>query len=373
MSGYIYIVQDENLISMKEQTYDSEPVLQKFIADHPDLLAGDQINPETPRRWLLVEREISIPSEQDAGARWFLDHLFIDQDAIPTLVEVKRSSDTRIRREVIGQMLDYAANASEYWPIQHIRAKFEERCKAEGEDPDAELRAHLKLEPEDDTEQFWEDIGDHLREGRIRMLFVADHIPSELRRVVEFLNRQMNPAEVLAVEIRQFVGQGLKTLVPRVLGQTAETVPKGSKQWGEVLFFADLANRFDGPEVEVARKLLASAQERGLRIWWGKGRVDGSFFPVLDYTNGKNFTFSVWTNGYVELLFQYVKGKPPFDNRQMREDLAMRFNQIPGISIPPDGIERRPSFSLSSLAADAAMDRFFEVVDWMLDQVKASV
>jgi hypothetical protein len=33
-----------------------------------------------------------------------------DQNAVPTLVEVKRSSDTRIRREVVGQMLDYAAN-----------------------------------------------------------------------------------------------------------------------------------------------------------------------------------------------------------------------------------------------------------------------
>ena len=30
---------------------------------------------------------------------------------MPTLVEVKRSSDTRIRREVVGQMLHYAANA----------------------------------------------------------------------------------------------------------------------------------------------------------------------------------------------------------------------------------------------------------------------
>jgi hypothetical protein len=29
---------------------------------------------------------------------------------VPTLLEVKRSSDTRIRREVVGQMLDYAAN-----------------------------------------------------------------------------------------------------------------------------------------------------------------------------------------------------------------------------------------------------------------------
>lgn len=37
-----------------------------------------------------------------------MDHLFVDQDAIPTLVEVKRSSDTRIRREVVGQLLEYS-------------------------------------------------------------------------------------------------------------------------------------------------------------------------------------------------------------------------------------------------------------------------
>jgi hypothetical protein len=35
---------------------------------------------------------------------------------VPTLVEVKRSDDTRIRREVVGQMLDYAANGVVYWP-----------------------------------------------------------------------------------------------------------------------------------------------------------------------------------------------------------------------------------------------------------------
>ena len=41
-----------------------------------------------------------------------MDHLYIDQNAWPTLVEVKRSKDTRIRREVVGQMMDYAAEKS---------------------------------------------------------------------------------------------------------------------------------------------------------------------------------------------------------------------------------------------------------------------
>jgi len=47
-----------------------------------------------------------------------------------------------------------------------------------------------------------------------------------LRRIVEFLNRQMRPAEVLAVELRQYEGQGLKTLVPIVLGQTQDAIQK---------------------------------------------------------------------------------------------------------------------------------------------------
>jgi hypothetical protein len=104
LAGRIYLLDGESkLIAMEESAYDSESLLQKLLADHPDLLAGEQINAEEPRRWLLVTREMTVPGEQDGAGRWSLDHLFLDQDAIPTLVEVKRSSDSRIRREVIGQ------------------------------------------------------------------------------------------------------------------------------------------------------------------------------------------------------------------------------------------------------------------------------
>lgn len=37
---------------------------------------------------------------------------------------------------------------------------------------------------------------------------MADVIPTELQRIVRFLTQQMYPAEVLAVEIRQYVGEG---------------------------------------------------------------------------------------------------------------------------------------------------------------------
>src|SRR4051812_37019620 len=164
---------------MEEAPYDSEGLLQKLLADHPDLLAGDQINAEEPRRWLLVTREMTVPGEQDGAGRWALDHLFLDQDATPTLVEVKRSSDTRIRREVIGQMLDYAANAVAYWPVEEIKAKFESRCNEDGLDPEAELSGFLAEGR--DVSSFWQQVKTNLQAGRVRLIFIADEIQPELR------------------------------------------------------------------------------------------------------------------------------------------------------------------------------------------------
>ena len=167
----------------------------------------------------MVGREAALPDDEDAGGRWSVDHLFLDQEAVPTLVEVKRSSDTRIRREVVGQMLDYAANGVVYWPLEQLRELFARRCERDGQDPDLVISEVAGEEA--DVEDFWVRVGENLRAGRVRMVFVSDEIPRELRRVVEFLNGQMNPAEVIAIEVKQYFGaDGTKTLVPRVIGQT---------------------------------------------------------------------------------------------------------------------------------------------------------
>jgi hypothetical protein len=155
MSGGIFLIQaGGELVEMKEQPYDTEDVLQELLARYPNLLAGDQMDGAAPRRWLLISREIGVPSEEEGGDRWWLDHLFLDQDAIPTLVEVKRSGDTRIRREVVGQMLDYAANAVVYWPVETIRAKFEQGCQQREANPEKELTAFL--DEGVGAEQFWQ-------------------------------------------------------------------------------------------------------------------------------------------------------------------------------------------------------------------------
>lgn len=112
MSNEVYLLNDQGKMKeMVHSLYESEDILQSLVADYPQLLAGEQMNPDNPMRWVLVSREMSVGDDETNQSRWSIDHLFLDQEAVPTLVEVKRSSDTRIRREVVGQMMDYAANA----------------------------------------------------------------------------------------------------------------------------------------------------------------------------------------------------------------------------------------------------------------------
>lgn len=217
------------LVAMRVAAYDAEDVLQGLIEEYPDLLAGGQMSPSDPRRWRLVRREQGVPDSEASTGRWSVDHLFVDQDAVPTLVEVKRSTDTRIRREVVGQMLDYAANGVRYWPAAGLQSAFEATQSAAGVDP-AQTLVALTGEATEDLEGFFARVETNLRAGRLRLVFVADLIPDELLRIVEFLNEQMSQAEVFAVEVKQYRAEGHDDLVivPRLLGRTGAAAAKSA-------------------------------------------------------------------------------------------------------------------------------------------------
>jgi hypothetical protein len=372
MPGSIFILQEDGrVVETRETPYDTEDLLQRLLADYPNLLAGDQINPAEPRRWLLVSREMRVSGDEGAD-RGSLDHLFLDQEAVPTLVEVKRSENTQIRREVVGQMLDYAANGVAFWSVEEIRSRFEGTCRERSIDPDERLSEFLGAN--DGREDFWQRVKTNLQAGRIRLIFVADEIPPGLRRIVEFLNGQMDPAEVLAIEIRQHIGEGLKALAPVLIGQTAiaqrakSAGATAGRKWDEASFFADLQART--PElVPVARRLLDWARPRVTRIAWGTGTQDGSFVPVLHHGGIEHKLFAVYTYGSFETFFQYYRYKPPFTSENLRVEKLNRLNAIPGISLPSDGIARRPSFPLKVLLTEGRTEALLNVYEWVLEQI----
>ncbi|HEY3398957.1 MAG TPA: hypothetical protein VGM19_15015 [Armatimonadota bacterium] len=377
MDGGIYLIQDNGeLVEMTQQAYDSESLLQTLIARHPSLLAGDQMDSASPRRWLLVAREALLPAAGDGGGRWAVDHLFLDQEGVPTLVEVKRSCDTRLRREVVGQMLDYAANAVAHWPAERLRMLFEENCRYAGLESRQVMADFLGRET--GAERFWQDVRANLRAGRIRMVFVADEIPPELARVVEFLNRQMNPAQVVAIEIRQYVGRGLKTLVPRLIGQrpggqpSRPAGPREKRQWNMVTFFDDLLERRGLQEVAVAKRIVEWAEVEVSRLTWGKGTHCGSCKPVLHHDGRDHQLFAVWSSGALEIYFHWYTYKPPFDAEGKRRELLQRLNLLPGVELGGDVIAGLPTIPLAALLEQSSLAHFLDTFSWMAGEIRAS-
>ncbi len=375
MSGGVFLRRGEDLLEMVEQSYELEDHLQELIERHPNLLAGDQVNPDAPRRWLMLSREVPVPGEEGGVGRWSLDHLLLDQDAIPTLVEVKRSSDSRIRREVVGQMLDYAANAVTYWNLDSLRESFEEKVRALDSEPEGEIAA-LADDPDADYGEYWERAKTNLRAGRIRLVFVADVIPTELLRVVEFLNERMTPTEVIAVEIRQYTGGGEQMLVPRVLGQTAEALQRkssgGSRKWDEQSFLEELERESGKQDADVAREILHWSLKSFPRLSWGKGMTVGGFAPAMTHAGRPYWLFYVYTYGKLEVGFQWMSRMPPFDQSDKRLELLRKLNEIPGVELPESALTKRPRIPLATFAAPDSLSKLFEVTEWFLAEATAA-
>jgi hypothetical protein len=275
----IFVLNDGELVEMLERPYGAESDLQGHLAAHPELLSAEAAEDER-RRWLLVRREMGVSDREEGRDRWSLDHLFVDQDAIPTFVEVKRSSDTRLRREVVGQMLDYAANASAYWDAGRLQSSFESRF----DDTDtAAEELSLFLEDDLEPEVFWGTVAANLKERRLRLVFVADRIPPELRSIVEFLNEQLQLTEVIAVEIKQYVARSPDgervNIVPRIIGETemARRVkqPGGAPRRPRVTeeqFYAQTRKAYPPELAERVLALYEHVKARGSRQTFGRGK-----------------------------------------------------------------------------------------------------
>lgn len=378
MGGGIYLIHDnDELVEMTEQAYDSEDQLQEFLETYPNLLAGDDIDRVTPRRWLLISREIAISTDEDITQRWALSHLFLDQEAIPTLVEVKPTHNSEVRQKMVGQMIDYAANAGVYWPLESIIAQFEVNCRENGRDPEQVFEEFLGTDAYE--EKFWQKVKTNLQAGKIRLVFVADNIPAELRRVVEFLNEQMDPVEILALEIKQYVSQeGMKTLVPRVIGQTTEAQLKKSsttrerRRWDEVSFFQEFKSRWGADEAAMVRKIhtWAKSQEPLVRIQWGTGDIYGGFAAILNQQGKKNLElFSIDISGRLEIYSNNYSSQPPFNNNTKWLELRAKLSSI-GLALPGNTEEfRAPSLRLSSLQEDSALQQVMETFHWIIQEV----
>ncbi len=331
-----------------------EKELQQLLESNPQLMPGDQMRPHDPLRWLLIKREMPVPDPSSGEDRWSIDHFFVDQSATPTFVECKRFLDTRSRREVLGQMLDYAANGHWYWDRESIRNYAADTCKERG----IELEQALKiLAPDvDGVDEFLEQVENNLREGQIRMVFFMEEAPQELKSIVDFLNKQMERSEILIVEAKQFESGGIKVVAPSLFGFTEEarrvkrtvTVTAGSnpvrKKWNEAQFLQKIEEDLDAPSVTFIKDLLQFSHSSGYQLRWGSGAKSGSFGLLVD-TIAPRTLFVVTTDGYLSFNYGWINGSEKAE--AFRDEYADAMRNKVGFPVSDETENKFPNIKIS--------------------------
>jgi hypothetical protein len=135
-----------------------------------------------------------------------------------------------------------------------------------------------------DADEFWEAVAGNLKDRRLRLVFVADRIPRELRSIVEFLNEQLQLTEVIAVEVTQYVDPDGKrvNIVPRIIGETemARRVKRGGGGGGtrrarlsEEEFYAQMRDVYRPELAERVLALYEHAKARSSRLRLGRSET----------------------------------------------------------------------------------------------------
>jgi hypothetical protein len=124
---------DNALTELEPSDFLNEDEFQQLLAAYPALL---RLAAGADGALLLIAREAGVADQPGAADRWAVDHLFLNKEGVPVLVEVKRATDTRTRREVVAQMLDYASHGT----------RLKHRCKAR-RDPQQSINRRMFSPP----------------------------------------------------------------------------------------------------------------------------------------------------------------------------------------------------------------------------------
>jgi hypothetical protein len=357
----IYLRQGDRYVAMHETPYDAEHVLQELIERHPEMLAGGEL----PQSLILIRREAAVSDAEEAAARWSLDHLYVDRQGIPTLVEVKRSSDTRSRREVVAQMLDYAAHARTSFNVERMADWLDEAARQRGSTGAETL---LEVFHVDDVDGFWQDVDTNLKAERLRLVFVSDSIGPELRSIIEFLNRQMSATEVLAIEVKQYTDADgeHQTIVPQLVGDTAQArAVKRPAARGEPLDHDQVVAKLreHNDEAAHAADALLGWAEQNSRLnvrytaWFGIIEIGGA--PLLKIRINPDSVRRA-----LEVHFETLarRGEPWDEHHieQLVRDLA-------GVGVELDSGRRWPNAPIEPLADDSRRRHFLNLIQRVID------
>lgn len=263
--SHVVVVQDGQRRLVQRTGFVKESALQSLVLGSPELLGplGADL------RFIPIGREVTL----GAGR---LDLLFLDSEGILTLVETKLRANNESRREVIGQILEYAAFASE-WSRESVElgaAAFFSSPHAPSDLAGLTLEGAISVRMEWGSDEVDErtakieallaKLEASMKDGRLRIVCGVDERIENLERLVRYLSLHSD-LQVVLLQVNQFpVNASFSVLVPTLHGDIDSSPGRATVTSTTRLTLNSLVESFpDGPEREVVAKIIQAATALG--------------------------------------------------------------------------------------------------------------
>lgn len=189
----------------------SEAQIQAFVHAHPECLPIAEIDP-------IFVSPVSLCRELNTVAG-LIDNLLITPSGLPIIVECKLWRNPEGRREVVGQILDYAKELSR-WSSSDLQREVAKRTNLSG-NPLITLLSDAGHNV--DEIAFNDALTSNLRRGRFLLLIVGDGIREGVESIAGYLQGHLGMHFSLGlVEMPIFrLTDGSHLVAPRVLARTA--------------------------------------------------------------------------------------------------------------------------------------------------------
>ncbi|MBC8273704.1 MAG: hypothetical protein H8E40_01870 [Chloroflexi bacterium] len=367
----ILLIDGGKATPLNETKFTEESKLQDYLEEYPSLIPLADIV-EGAADLLCIGREVGAGSGS-------IDLLCIDNDSLLTIVETKLRRNREARREVVGQIIEYASYVSQWTADDVYRIANEYFAKSEkapqsykGKTLDEVIREIVGDEFSD--EAFRARIGQNLRDGRIRLVITVDELIEPLRATVTFLNSHSN-FDILLLQVTDFEeSETKKVLVPLLFGYATKSTDKGSretKHWDEDSFLADTKERCEPKIADNIIKLYEFTQDNADKISWGKGATYGSFTFRKIRQGMLVSIFAITSAGSGWVCFGEFMGKAV--KEEAIQTFRAKLNEIPGINIPEEATKlgKFPSFTVEALTKADNLKNFQDAVLALCQQIES--
>jgi len=272
-----------------------EDRLQELLAEHPELIPIDEIEPAFSPL-IFLGREVG----NKAGNA---DLIYTNPSGYLTIVETKLWSNPESRREAVVQLVDYAAAISS-WSFENLRDEVKKSANANQSGNSLDILETLrKHDNEIDESNYIDSVSRSLIRGNFLLLIIGNGIRESVESITEYIQKAPGLHFALAlVEMNLYKTNPHQDypiyIQPRITAKTVELVRavvdikapagiqvnveipteeeakrKGRRRITEQIFLEELAENATAEISDQVKGLIGEMKNIGLQSYWRSSSV----------------------------------------------------------------------------------------------------